>query len=221
MTRIFNIAGLFVLATLISASTAVGQFNHPDALGTTFDYTNIFETTNTNGPLFGAPTANGNNLDFPAAGFAANATGPSVDFLNGMIELDVSSNTGQTFNSIELSEFGVYFNSGASAFSSVTTFLFVTVGGQTFSDSVTQSFSGTGSGVWDASFKIAIPDTLDATVQIHNILLSEAGPGDVASISKRDVDLFVGGDGPVVPEPTSAAILFAGLLGTALRRRRS
>ena len=218
MTRFFKISALIVVVALMS-STAVAQFNYTDVSGTNITYTNIFETTNTNDPLFGQPTANGDNLDFPATGFSANAVDAEIDFLNGSIDLTASANSGQTFNSIELSEFGVYFNSGASAFSSVTTFLFVTVDGMTYSDSVTQSFSGTGSGAWDASFKITVPDTETAHIQIHNILLSDAGPGEVASISKRDVDLIINGGG-VIPEPTSAAILFAGLLGTTLRRRR-
>ena len=218
MTRFLKISSLIV-ALVFTCSAIQAQIAHPDTFGTNTSFTNIFETTNTNAPLFGAPTASGDNLDFPAGGFSANAVNGAVDFLNGSIALDVTANSGQTFNSVELNEFGVYFNSGATAESSVTTFIFVTVDGQTFTDSVTQTFTGTGNGVWNASFKVDLPDAENASISFHNVLLSTAGAGEVASISKRDVDLTI--NTTPVPEPTAAALLFAGLMGTTLRRRRS
>ena len=221
MTSFFKISSLMVAVAFLCSSVQADSFDYSDVSGTNIAYSNIFETTNTDDPLFGAPSASGDNLDFPSTGFSANAVNEQVDFLNGTIDLVATANSGQTFNSVELNEFGVYFNSGDSAMSSVTTFIFVTVDGETFTDSITQTFEGTGSGAWNASFKIEVPDTDSAIIQFHNILLSSAGAGDVASISKRDVDLVLNADGNPVPEPTAAVVLMAGLMGTALRRRRS
>lgn len=220
MTRFLKTFALVTVVALFTSTATADLFEWDDVAVNGITYTNIFETTNTDGPLWGQPQEEAGFLDFDVIGFSANAVDGDVDFLNGMINLNASSNSGQTFNSVQLDEFGIFFNNGDTAFSSVTTFLFVTVNGQTFSEMTTQEFAGTGTGAWDFSLKVDIPDTDKAFIQIHNILLAEAGPGDVASISKRDANLRIP-DGEIIPEPTSAAILFAGLMGVALRRRRS
>ena len=177
---------LTAVAVLLVATTGIiNAQSYSDVFGDTIDFVNINESTG--GGLFGQPDAVGDDLSFPVSGFSAEAVDGAIDFLNGIVSLDVSANSGQTFSSIELDEFGVYFNTGNSV-SSVDAFLTVVTDDGTFSDSFSFSF-GDGSGVWQGLAEVVFPETDSAQVFIHNILLSDAEVGEVASVSYTHLTL--------------------------------
>jgi len=204
-----------VVAVLLVAFTGVvNAQSYDDVTGNTIDFANIDETTGEG--IFGQPTAVGDDLSFPVSGFNAEAVDGAIDFVNGIVRLDVSANSGQTFSSIALDEFGVYFNTGNSV-SSVDAFLTVITSDGTFSDTFSFSF-GAGSGVWDGVAEVFFPETDSAKVFVHNILLADSEVGSVASINKRNATIRVGNN--VIPEPTTFGILALGMIGMAARRRR-
>ena len=176
------------------------------------DFTNIVETSG--GGLFGQPEADGGDLSFPLTNFSAEGVDGAVDFLNGMLELTASSNSGQAFSQVSLDEFGVYFNTGDSI-SSVEGFLTVETSDGLFTDSFQLEFDG-GSGTWIGNVTVNFPATLEADIFVHNILLADAVPDEVGSINKRSVSISVG----VVPEPSVCGLLIVGMCGLAGRRRR-
>ena len=216
MRSIISIAAAFALIAF-AGTTVNAQFNHPDVFGATVDYTDIEETTNTGSELFGAPSVSGDNLVFPVSGYTTNAVDSAVDFLNGSVELTATSDS--SFNSVSVSEFGIYTNLGATSESTVATFLFVTVDGVTFSESILQTF-GEGIDSWTADLTVEIPDTASAIVRVHNILTSTAGAGEIASIAKRDAQVQIDSS-KAIPEPAAASLLALGIAGFAARRRRA
>lgn len=210
MTSFKSISCLLALAVALSCGQAVGQ-TYSNVSGSDFDYTDIVETSG--GGLFGQPTVEGADLIFPTTGFSAEGVDGALDFLNGMLELEVSSNSGQAFSQISLDEFGVYFNTGDSI-STVEGFLTVQTDDGLFTDSFSFEF-GAGSGTWIGNATVNFPATLQADVFVHNILLADSVPDEVGSINKRDIQLTVG-----VPEPSICGLMLIGLCGMATRRRR-
>lgn len=208
---------LTAVAVLLVASAGVTNAQtYSDVFGNTIDFLNIQEAEGDG--LFGQPVAAGDDLSFPTTGFSAEAVDGAIDFLSANVSLEVSANSGQTFSSISLDEFGVYFNTGNSV-SSVDAFVTVITDDGTFTDSFNFNF-GAGSGVWQGIAEVVFPETDSAQVFVHNILLADAETGEVASISKRNATVRVGTAGPVVPEPTTFGILALGMIGMATRRRR-
>lgn len=199
------------LASLLFCSLSFAQ-SYTNVSGSAFDFTDIVETSG--GGLFGQPVPDSGDLSFPLTNFSAEGVDGAIDFLNGMLELTASSNNGQVFSQVSLDEFGVYFNSGDS-FSSVEGFLTVSTEDGLFSDSFQLEFEE-GSGTWVGNVTVNFPATLEADIFVHNILLADAVPDEVASISKRNVSLTIG----VVPEPSVCGLMLVGLCGLATRRRR-
>lgn len=210
MTRICSI---LAIAIMLAASSAVNAQTYADVSGSDLTFTNIMETSG--GNLFGQPSANGNDLDFPATAFNAQGVDGAVDFLNGTLELTASSNTGMTFSSVSLDEFGVYFNTGDSI-SSVDAFLTVITPDGTYTDSFSFDFAD-GAGSWTGQAFVSFPETTTAEVFLHNILLADSVPDEVASINKRDVSVTFG---TVIPEPSTFGLLVFGAVGLVSRRRR-
>ena len=208
----FKITTIAVAVALFASVGANAQM-YSDVSNSEFSYSNIFESSG--GGLFGQPDASGNQLEFPVSTFSANGVDGGVDFLNGMLNLDVSSNSGEAFSTVSLDEFGVYFNTGDS-FSSVDAFLTVVIDQSVYTDSFNFSFNE-GSGLWSGSASVVFPETFEATIFVHNILLANSVADEVASISKRNVTLTIG---EAIPEPTACGILAIGLIGLVGRRKR-
>ena len=207
---IFRSLTFLAVAAVALCSHSFAQ-TYSDVSGDNFDFVDIVESTG--GGLFGQPVADGDELNFTASGFSAEAVDGAIDFLSGAVELTVSSNSGQAFSQITLDEFGVYFNTGDSI-SAVEAFLTVVTDDGLFTDSFQLEFGG-GSGTWIGQVSVNFPATLEADVFITNILLADSVTDEVASISKQDVNLTVS-----IPEPSMAGIVLVGLCGLATRRRR-
>ena len=84
--------------------------NHGDFSGTTVDFLDVTEDSNTPGdvpPLFGAPTVTGDSLDFNPVGFSASASGASgVDQTDGQLSFMIVAKSGKGIQTITLSEAG-------------------------------------------------------------------------------------------------------------------
>lgn len=203
-----------IAVTLFALTGFTNAQTYTDVIGDTLNFTNINEVSG--GGLFGQPNAIGDDLSFPVAGFNAEGVDGAIDFLNGMVQLDLSSNAGQTFSTVSLDEFGVYFNTGNSV-SSVDAFLTVVTDDGVFTDSFSFNF-GAGTGFWEGAASVIFPETDSAQVFIHNILLADSEIDEVASISKRNATVSVGT--AAIPEPTTFGLLALGMIGLASRRRR-
>ena len=97
--------------------------NHGDFSGTTVDFLDVTEDSNTPGdvpPLFGAPTVTGDSLDFNPIGFSASASGASgVDQTDGQLSFMIVAKSGKGIQTITLSEAG---DTGLAGFGTDTTF---------------------------------------------------------------------------------------------------
>lgn len=83
--------------------------NYGDFNGTTVDYLQVEEDTNSGDtlPLFGAPSVSGDSLDFDPVGFNANATGAAgVDVTDGNLNFTIMSHAGYAIDMVSLSEAG-------------------------------------------------------------------------------------------------------------------
>ena len=212
MTRLASFLTIALVAFATSFSSAQ---TYMDVMGTDIDFTNIIETSG--GGVFGQPTASGNEINFPATGFSVLGENGMSDFLQGSLELDASSNSGMTFSSVSLQEFGSYFMSGDST-GSVDAFLSVITPDGLFQDSFTFDFTE-GAGSWLGNAEVSFPATSTATVFLQNILFADSAPNEAASITKRDVRIRFG-DETAIPEPTAVGLLALGLVSICSRRRR-
>lgn len=213
MTRTSSYLALAIVFAL--SFSAYGQ-TYTNVSGFDLDFTNIVETSG--GSLFGQPNAIGNDLNFPNTAFSAESVSGGVDFLNGMVELNASSNTGMTFSSVSLDEFGVYFTSpDADSLASVDGFLTVVTPDGSFSDSFSLDFENGEVGNWTGQAFVSFPETTTADVFIHNILFADSDADGASSISKRDVTVTFG---TAIPEPSTFGLLLLGVTGLASRRRR-
>lgn len=129
-------AALIGLVALAMASTQASALtNYADAMGTSFNFTNMSEDTTTAGdpdPIFGAPTIVGDALIFSPTGFASNASGGASDQTNGTFTLNISSKDKdliavEQVNLTELGDFSLGGAGTAGTDASALAGLFVTV----------------------------------------------------------------------------------------------
>jgi hypothetical protein len=96
------------LVALAPMALAV-PINYGDFSGTTVDYLDVEEDTNSGDtlPLFGAPSVSGDSLDFDPVGFDAHATGAAgVDVTDGNLNFMIMAKAGNAIDMVSLSEAG-------------------------------------------------------------------------------------------------------------------
>lgn len=103
---------LVVAVVLVSLffvrSAAAAPINYGSFSGTTVDYIDVTEESNSGDPLplFGAPTVSGDSLDFNPVGFDANSSGGGADITDSNLSFEVHAKTGHAIKNILLSEAG-------------------------------------------------------------------------------------------------------------------
>jgi hypothetical protein len=239
-------AGLLISAGAAFDSSAV--INYPDQSDIppgTVTYSDIVESSSTNllpPGLYGAPSINGDLLDFDPVGFGANSNSGAFALTDGQLNFTVTAEPGAAINSLIVSEGGDFSFQGlvpdAGTFVSVsvlTTVNILEVDGVTLGtpieisqvDSLTTDYltvgnpPASGLNLWSLDYTIDIlgaitgPTQLGATkieVVIDNQLSSKSTADTQAFLSKKDFNVNI-------PEPTSIALLSFGGLLLARRRR--
>lgn len=246
MRKAALVAGLALSVAVASESGALinyGDFS--DIPPGTVTYTDVRESSSTDPvppALYGAPSINGDLLDFDPVGFGANSSNGGFDITDGQLNFTVTAEPGQAINILNVSEGGDFSFSGvtpdAGTFLSVsvaTTINILEVDGNTLGAPIeifqTDKFvidyltvgnaPETGLQLWSLDYSIDVlgaivgPSVLGATkieVVIDNQLKTTTTTGNQAFVSKKDFNVNV-------PEPTSLALLGLGSLMMARRRR--
>ena len=105
-----TVAAAALLVSFLTSPTVAALFVYGDFLGTSVTYVGVQENSVTDpGPLFGAPTISGNQLDFNPSGFAATATGPGgIDITDGQLNFTIWAHNESFIDNFMLSESGDY-----------------------------------------------------------------------------------------------------------------
>ncbi len=239
-----------VCAALFSSSALAASINYGDFADIpsgSITFTQVIESSGTDPvPLYGAPIAVVNDLEFNPLGFTSNSTGGGADITDGQLNFGLMAEPGTAFSDVGIAEFGDYtlFGSGT-AITSVGAGLFIQVTITEVDGSPIVPVVAANVNVSVAFDLIADPGlnqpwSLAASIDIEQFLVDE-GIGFVLGATKADVVLnntlasiseassvaFIAKKGfvvdvTVVPEPTTAMLAvfaFTGLGLIAGRRR--
>lgn len=122
---------VFVLGLASSLQAAI---EYGDYVGNTVTYEGISEDSTTDAvPLFGAPTINGNSLNFAPVSFGSHSSGAGgIDITDGSLTTMITAHSGHAIGEIVLHEAGDYTMiglGGADTSAAVSSAVFVTVFG--------------------------------------------------------------------------------------------
>jgi len=211
----------FAIPIVIQSEIRADITTYSDVAGDNVTFENIFEVSMGPAVMFGQPTALSDSINIPTTGFSANASA-SLDFHQGLIAMDIKADSGSLINSLDVKEFGTYFNFGATSTSMVNTSAFVVADGVVYDANDMFSNVGSGAGNWEQSFSLMFPETQQVRLVVDSQIFALAGPGEVAFINKSGLDVNVG-TVSAVPEPEAmtglASLAIAGLVFA--RRRRN
>ncbi len=233
----------FVLIQLV-AQPAFATFACGSFVGDEIDFLNVQETASFGGsePLFcSGPTAvAGNTLTFFPTTFSATSSGGGLDQTGSQLQALIMATGTMTLDKIRIQEFGDTDLSGvgtAATGSSVSMSGFVTVTNTTAGPitPVVIGFVGTftptdflslplnlGLTLWQGNTLIDVaavgPGATKATISFDNDLLAASEIGTTSLIRKKVGDPVTI---TVIPEPGTAALVGAGLLGILAVLRRS
>lgn len=243
-------AACLVLAISTSASAlSINYGNYSDIPPGTVTYSNVTESSSTDPvPLYNAPSINGDLLDFDPTSFGASTAGVAgFDITDGQLNFTVTAEQGQSIGSLIISEAGDYMFTGISptagtlvVASLAATVSILEVDGVTlalpidifvpetfFNDYATVGNApAPGLRQWsllttvDIAGALNLPYQLGATkieVVVDNQLTASTTADNTAFIAKKDFRVNVG---PVIPEPTSLALLAMGAAVLTRRRHR-
>jgi hypothetical protein len=232
---------LFAASSSHAASINYGNFD--DVPPGVVMYLDVTESSGTDPvPLYGAPTAIHNTLDFDPVGFASSSAGGGADVTDGQLNFTAMSVAGAAIKEIALFEGGDFSLVGfGTAVTQVIVSLsmiieIVEVDGlalvtpivvQVSDSSNADLVSDAGSlQFWDFSLGTDLDTALvnagqqftrgvtKANVVIDNQLVTFSEPSSVAFIAKKDFGITI------VPEPTTLALVMLGMLGLGIRRAR-
>jgi hypothetical protein len=243
LRKSLHAAGLaFSLAVAGPSFAIINYGDFSDIPPGTVTYTDVKESSSTDPvppPLYGAPSINGNLLDFDPTAFGANAAGAGgFDITDGQLNFTMTAESGTSIDTLIVSEGGDYSFSGlvpdAGTFvvvSVATTVNILEVNGITLGVPIeifqTDTFvsdyltignpPASGLNLWSLDYSIDLAsqvngDVTKIEVVIDNQLSATTTDGNQAFIAKKDFNVNI-------PEPTSLALLGLGAAMT-LRRRR-
>lgn len=248
--RLLLLSVPFLLAVLVLAAPASATFVHGNFAGTNVNFLGVQETTQTPAdpePLFGTPTVVGNIMTFDPPSFLASTAGGGFDSDHATLQMDIDAagplDTIEIINITEVGDLTLVGGAGTGVLLSMAGTIRInatTAGpiapvtvpwvgvfnpGDLF-DAVnnpgTSGWTGTvsidvaailaGAGIFDAATSV--------TLSYNNNLQAFSEPGlSSATVQKKAVD------GPaviieVIPEPATAALVAAGLVGLGIRSRQ-
>ncbi len=239
-----SITILLLSAVIISPVNAA--LIHPDVMGSTVWFRSIEESSPTGDPLplYGQPSANGDELLFPTTGnFSANSLGGGLpDATDGKLTLMIVAKPGNVLDTLEFAENGLTtLNApfGGDAFAEVVSFAVVKVAeiagvpvnlpavnfffninplnGQYKLSVIGGSSYASG---WTGAGHLLLPEnTTKVNVALdNNLFASTLGGGTRAFIDKKFFEIDV--DTHLVPEPsTFLLVMLSVLFGAAVRKR--
>jgi hypothetical protein len=223
----FTILGLLQLLVLLALTSNVNADTVPygSKSSSNVDFENILATytPTANHPFepYGDPSAFNDTLIFPADEFRVQAMNSGIDFQAGRVSLTITADDGMFMDSIDVSAFGSLFMFGSGSSSAAQIVGFVEIGNQTYTNNFFTSFSGNQNGSWADNFTINFAPSNQITVILQSQLFSVAGPNEVSYIDFSSIIIGVNSFPSAIPEPNTAAILFAGTAAlTYVRKRR-
>lgn len=198
-------------------------------------------------PIATGPTVSGNHLLFNPVNFQSQASN-GADLIDSTLTTTVKAKPGASIDSIRIDEFGDYTLGGLNGFDALASvgaafFWRVTeVNGAPIAlpaQIASMTFSGGGEYERPTNDGTAIPwtgnvvldvaayllsqnivgDATAVTLRFDNTLMTAADQFSNAFIKKKGVDITVTPGDPVIPEPTSAALMALAALACGLRRR--
>lgn len=247
-------AGLLLSVAVPAGASVAINYAPPPIPGHDVMFTVVNESSATNTPpLYGPPqnpapddTLSFNNM----SGFEASSQdgNPSINFVDGLLNVTVDAKPGFAITSIDLSEFGDYslgrllnptgtasvYPTSPGLHVTITGVNYVPVSGQgvqtapiTYTPTPPYTFTGSDlvdTGTWNGDGHLDLNrfDVTEVKISLDNQLYAASETGTSASISKKGLEITIGSGGVVFsPEPASFATFGLIAIFGALRRRRA
>ena len=241
---------LLTAAGLLLASSARATVAYGDLSGSSFDFTDMSETTTSVGdaePLWGAPSVAGNTLIFTPGAFISTAGGGAVDQTNSTFELTITSQDPDNIaiERLLVNELGDYSLTGAGTNATSASVLAgaglvitqVNLGG-TLSAAAVPGFASdfvsfdtpTQGGEWTATIDADVQALVDSVYGAGNAYATQVAvvwDNNLSTTSESGTNALIqkkiglpAVTMQVIPEPGTALLLGLGLSGLAARGRR-
>lgn len=235
----------------VDPESASATVNYGDLSGSSFDFTNMAETTTSAGdaePLWGAPSVAGNTLIFTPGAFTSTAGGGSVDQTNSTFVLDIISQNKDSvgIDALIVNELGDYALTGAGTNGTSASVLAgaglviteVNLGGSLVASAIPGFASDfvsfdtpTQGGEWTATINAniqAIVDSIYGVDQAFATAVSVVWDNNLSTTSESGTNALIqkkiglpAVTMQVVPEPGTGLLFALGLAGLAFATRRA
>jgi hypothetical protein len=230
----------------LAASINYGDVN--DFPAGVVEYQDVTESSSTdNVPLFGAPDADVNKLDFDPQSFGSSSSNGAVEITDGQLNFSFATLPGTGISSLLFSEGGDFTIFGVGASTSVNAGINANIlvtavngvalaPGDQFNVAGSNTVSLTSVGLsqpWNLGLLLEFGPSLTlegfapgslvtaGEVFLNNTLVTSSDPGTLAFIAKKDFNVTPTGSldpDNVVPEPTAAVLAAIAIVGLARRR---